>query len=220
MASCDVCHSYNDCDGGQCDFSLACPGVCRPYVDVSGPCDSKTQFCNPATGTCGSNSTCIAFTHPGLGEACGQTGAYCNRVVAWCDATNHCAPLKTSGACGSSNECGLGYNCAGPQKATMCQPAVSLGGSCTPGYGECQYPGACDASTHSCVERSTNDPCGQINLPETQTCVASSCVYQTVTTGTCLAYRNDGESCGTTSTANCSASSRCRSGTCSPTECP
>jgi hypothetical protein len=124
-----------------------------------------------------------------------------------------------SGACSSSNECALGYVCAGPQKGTTCQQAVGLGGSCTPSYEQCQYPGACDASTNTCVERKTNDPCGQINLPETQSCIASSCVYKTVTTGTCVDLAKDGESCGA-GMPGCAVSLTCRSGACSPTECP
>jgi hypothetical protein len=134
-------------------------------------------------------------------------------------APNHCVALKTAGSCTISNECVVGYVCAGPQNARSCQQAVGLGGSCTPEYSQCVYPGACDAATHTCVERKAGDPCGQINLPETQLCVDSSCIYSTVTTGTCIAYAQDGASCGT-GKPSCLPASTCRGGTCAPTECP
>ena len=79
---------------------------------------------------------------------------------------------------------------------------------------------AATESTHLCVERMTNDPCGQITLPENQTCVASSCVYDKVTTGACVALRNGGETCGNASLAQCNRSLTCRDGMCTPTECP
>jgi hypothetical protein len=215
-----ACHSYGDCNNGLCLLGDACPGVCHAYVGVGGACDNKTKFCDPRTSTCGSGSTCVALTHPALGAACGQEGAYCNPAVAWCDTTNHCVALRTSGACTISTQCALGYLCAGPKNATTCQPAVGLAGGCTPGYSQCQFPGACDASTQTCVERRTGDPCGQITLPENQVCLESSCIYQAKTSGTCVAKQQDGQSCGTASTPTCLASSTCRAGTCSPTECP
>jgi hypothetical protein len=213
-----ACHTYEECKNGFCDLHDACPGVCHPYVGVSSPCDNKTKFCDPRTSVCGSGFTCVALTHPGLGDACGQEGAYCNAAVSWCDGTNHCVARQTSGPCTLGNECALGTICAGPQKATTCQLPVGLGGGCTPGTTQCQYPGACDAATNTCVERKVGDPCGQINLPENQVCVESTCIYNAKTSGTCTAYRQDGESCGS-GLPSCLASSTCRGGMCSPTEC-
>jgi hypothetical protein len=215
------CHTYSDCNAGQCNLFASCPSTCLAYVDVNGPCDGKTKLCNPSTTRCDADTlTCVPYNYVDLGGVCNGNAAYSNRAVAYCDGTNHCAPLKTSGACEYSFECATGYVCAGPQKGTACQQAVGLGGSCTPGYEQCIYPGACDASTHTCVERKVNDPCGQLNLPENQTCVEGSCVYDTNTTGTCVAFRKDGETCGAQGMANCGAASYCRNGICSPIACP
>jgi hypothetical protein len=196
----------------------ACPGVCHTYVGVNAACDNSTKLCDPTASTCGSGLTCVALTHPGLGEACGQPGAYCNRAVSRCDGTNHCVALKTSGPCTISNECVIGYVCAGPQGALTCQPAVGLGGACTPGQMQCRYPGACDAATNTCLERKTGDPCGQINLPENQACVESTCIYNAKTSGICSAPQQDGQTCGS-GMPSCLTSSTCRGGMCSPTEC-
>lgn len=214
-----ACHSYFDC-AGMCDLSASCPGICRSWVSVGGACGSATTLCNPRTSVCGSGNTCVALTHPGIGALCGTSGAYCDRAQAWCDATNHCAALKTSGACQSSNECALGYVCAGPRTATTCQRSVARGGTCTPGNSQCAYPGACDHTSHTCVERHVGDPCGQIDPPENQVCVDASCVYSTSTTGTCRPYLADGQPCSASMTPTCANGSTCRAGTCSPTECP
>jgi hypothetical protein len=213
-----ACHVYEECNNGFCVLTDACPGVCRKYVGVNAACDNKTTFCDGRTSVCGRGFTCVGFTHPGLGDACGQDGAYCDRAVSWCDATNHCVALKTSGPCTITNECAIGYVCAGPQKGTTCQQAVGLGGGCTPGQSQCMYPGACDAATNTCVERKAGDPCGQINLPENQTCVESTCIYNAKTSGICTAYQPDGQPCGS-GMPSCQAGSSCRNGTCGPTEC-
>ncbi|PTL75659.1 hypothetical protein [Vitiosangium sp. GDMCC 1.1324] len=213
------CGNNLDCQGGWCDTSAGCTGVCKRYVPAGSGCDGSVP-CQPGS-TCSLN---VCRADANLGESCAW-GVRCAPEANAACVDNRCVARKASGACKSADECEPGHACvklnveAGSDSPRECRPARGLDEPCTPGASECGGLLYCEAATSRCrpwreLGQTCYDPDG---TKELALCLGSRCAFGAYLQLVCQSYVAPGGTCLTD--ADCGPTGACHSNACITTWC-
>lgn len=193
-----ACTQSDECvDGGYCNDTLTCPGLCEAAL-------SAGAACNGEFGVCGSGLTCLA---EGVCGALRANGEPCESNLD-CD-SYHCddsggagvcaapAPSFSKAAgevCGASADCGEDLYCDMSASPPSCTPAAQLGEPCVRDSIEksCVWEAYCGLEAGEeegvCLER----------VPLGATCSASNqCAVGVCDDGVCVKRSGLGEPCVT-----------------------
>ncbi|ATB42850.1 hypothetical protein CYFUS_008329 [Cystobacter fuscus] len=212
-----VCGGNMDCQGGWCDTSAGCPGVCKRYVPAGSRCDDSVP-CQPGS-TCSLN-VCRAYAN--LGESCAW-GVRCAPEANAACVDNVCVARKEAGACASTDECAPGQVCAklavDATAPRECRPARGLDEACAPGALECGGLLYCEAASAHCRPwRELGQTCfNPDGTEERALCLGSRCAFGPFAQLVCQQYVAPGGVC--VLNADCGPTGACRNKVCVTTWC-
>lgn len=203
------CYESLECAAGLACATAGCPGKCAKALQEGGHCDDKHP--------CGPELACICTDGGCRVHACvphGKIGANCGHAEdAPCDGKLYCPPVGArmanacqpkagaNAVCPSSDACKPPLVCVGLQSSKhpgVCKPPLDNGAACTPGKNECGETASCVVSGKGGKCTAWGGPgsaCG-ISGAEYAGCAFSYCdMAKGQTTGTCRAYKTDGDAC-------------------------
>lgn len=219
VATGGTCANTADCQGGWCDITEGCSGMCRAYIPVSATCTSQDR-CEKGSSCSGgrclldveSDGRCI------LGVKCSSgSDTHCEN--------GRCIARRTEGPCVGDEQCSLRYRCArtqpplGNDSPKECRPVKALGEACEPGALDCAPLSYCDVGSRSCRPApGSSAPCGWLGglSGEFVSCLESRCGNSGASI-VCLPPAPAGDICG--ESRECGPTRFCRSGRCAPLWC-
>ena len=215
----DACSTVADCEGGYCDASATCPGVCRAFMAVGSTC-AATDRCTPGSTCLGAH--CLPYAKQG--ETCGSSP--CNPTL-FCKGGT-CEPRGAVGsACSSNVACAQNLRCLSGASGETCQPAKKLQDPCTANTNDppcdlflyCSSGGSCSAWPHA--PGLTCGTLGTSGKSETALCLSSYCSTHNLVTFNCEAYVPTGGGCqGIGALGSCGPDGQCVNDVCRPRNCP
>lgn len=126
----ESCTLDEQCAGGWCDMSLACPGTCADTVPLNGDCTGSAPC---ARSLICENDVCIADPGPlALGQDCADSERSCT-YSSWCDyeITGQCvARVGVGQTCDWDEMCQDGLYCTDEGLCAEVQIVRTQGGEC------------------------------------------------------------------------------------------
>jgi len=180
-----ACTQSDECvDGGYCNDTLTCPGMCEAGL-------SAGTACADASGVCQSGLTCLAEGVCGArrpnGEPCEDNSEcrsyYCDDESGRCANPPESFSKAEGEACDVSADCGEDLYCDTTQAVPSCTPAAKLGEPCVRDNIEksCVWEAYCSleagADAGVCLERvALGAVCSNSNQCEVGVCDDGVCV--------------------------------------------
>ncbi|WP_216673601.1 RCC1 domain-containing protein [Pyxidicoccus fallax] len=187
-----------------CNVGLTCDDTtlrCRARRAANGACTADTDCANGLTCNAG---VCATLVKVADGQACTVDQSVCAHSLSTCrpatpGGATACLPRGGLGAgCGSAEDCRTGLTC----EQGMCKPLPGVDEACTIGCRDGLHCGPADV----CVaQRAPGATCQQGDA-----CIDGYCAAD----GTCHAYSNLGEACGTGVIPPVCRQGACVNGTC------
>lgn len=185
--------------GGGGQLPPGCTSLVAGKVANAGACYDDIEC---TSGSCSSSTTQAC---PGVCQPLGGSGGACPCGAGLYCAGSTCAPLKTSGACPTFEECAPGYQCLG--NPATCVASVGLNGDCTANPEACANGYLCTAN--KCVSPPrVNDACDPLTAP-----VGLGC-YCDAATNRCLPWKAPGAACSSFFECNLINGDTCSAGKC------